>query len=67
MKKIKEAIAGLRNFIDEVRNELKKCTWPTRSELIDSTTVVIVSVVIVSVFVGVSDLVLMNLLRMVIR
>jgi preprotein translocase subunit SecE len=67
MKKIKDAIAGVRTFIGEVRVELKKCTWPTRSELIDSTVVVIVSVVLVSLFVGVSDLVLNSLLRMVIH
>ncbi|HBA83538.1 MAG TPA: preprotein translocase subunit SecE [Verrucomicrobia bacterium] len=67
MKKIKDAIAGLRTFIEEVRIELKKCTWPNRSELIDSTVVVIVSVVLVSLFVGVSDFVLSNLLRLVIH
>ena len=67
MKKIKDAIAGIRTFIEEVRIELKKCTWPTRSELMDSTVVVIVSVVLVSLFVGTSDLVLNSLLRMVIH
>ncbi len=67
MKRIKEAISGVRTFVDEVRNELKKCTWPSRSELVDSTVVVIVSVCLVSLFVGASDFVLMNVLSWVIR
>jgi len=49
------------------RLELKKCSWPTRAELVESTVVVIISVLIVGVFVGASDLVLNGLLRMVIR
>lgn len=35
--------------------ELRKCTWPTWNELTDSTVVVIVSVAILSVFVGLTD------------
>jgi preprotein translocase subunit SecE len=65
--KILGAFGAVRTFLEEVRGELKKCSWPTRPELIDSTVVVIVSVVIVAVFVGASDLILMGLLRVVIR
>ncbi|MBU1909712.1 MAG: preprotein translocase subunit SecE, partial [Verrucomicrobia bacterium] len=50
-----------------VRMEMKKCSWPSRSELADSTMVVIVSVVMIAIFVGLSDLVLTGLLRTVIR
>ncbi|MBP7830051.1 MAG: preprotein translocase subunit SecE [Kiritimatiellae bacterium] len=46
---------------------MKKCSWPTRSELSESTMVVIVSVVLLAIFVGLSDMVLMGLMRMVIR
>ena len=42
--------------------ELKKCAWPTRPELFESTVVVIVPALILGVFVGVSDLVLMKFL-----
>ena len=47
-----------REFLKEVRVEATKVSWPTRSELRDSTIVVIVTVVIVSVFIGIVDRVL---------
>ena len=45
-------------FIGDVRSELKKSTWPSRPELIESTIVVVLSVVILGAFVGFSDWVL---------
>ena len=67
MEKLKAGWLAVRTFFDEVRVELKKCAWPTWDELKESTTVVIVSVVILGVFVGFSDVVLNSLLRLVIR
>ena len=67
MSKAQEAIAAVKTFVEDVRNELKKCSWPTRSELFDSTVVVIVSVLIVGVFVGGSDIVLLTLLKLVVH
>ena len=48
----------VREFVKEVRVEFTKVSWPTRLELRDSTIVVIVAVLLVSVFVGVVDYVL---------
>ncbi len=42
-------------FIKEVRNELKRVTWPSRNELRGSTTVVIVIVLVLAVFIGLVD------------
>ena len=67
MKKIVELLNALKTFLSEVKIELKKCTWPTRQELIGSTMVVVISVLILGVFVGLSDTVLMGLLRAVLR
>ena len=67
MKKIVELVDALRTFLGEVKTELKKCTWPTRQELLGSTIVVVISVVILGAFVGLSDTVLMGLLRAVLR
>lgn len=67
MKKIVELYEALKTFLGEVKAELKKCTWPTRRELLGSTMVVVVSVVILGVFVGLSDTVLMQVLRAVLR
>ena len=48
----------VREFLKEVRTESSKVSWPTRIELRDSTIVVIVTVLIVTVFVGLVDRVL---------
>jgi preprotein translocase subunit SecE len=67
MKKIVELFNALKTFLGEVKAELKKCTWPTRQELFGSTMVVVISVLILGVFVGLSDTLLMGLLRAVLR
>jgi preprotein translocase subunit SecE len=45
----------VREFVKEVQLESTKISWPTRSELQESTLVVIVTIVIVTAFVGVVD------------
>ena len=67
MNRIATGWLAVRTFFDEVRAELKKCAWPTRSELMESSLVVIVSVLILSVFVGFSDVVLVSAMRLVLR
>ena len=49
----------------ETRTELKKVTWPTREELRESTKVVIVSTILVTVFVGIVDQILNRIIRLV--
>ena len=44
-----------KNFLLGVRAELKKVTWTSRNELIESTIVVIAAVMIVAVFLGLVD------------
>ena len=46
MTKIKEYIARLRSFFQEVRNEFKKVTWPPRREVQGTTIVVVLTVVV---------------------
>ncbi len=45
----------LRTFLREVRIEMSKVTWPPRKELVTSTGVVILAVVIAGVYIGVWD------------
>jgi preprotein translocase subunit SecE len=54
-------------FLREVKVELKKVTWPTRKQTIGSTVVVIILVLIVSLFLGVVDIGLSNLVRVVLK
>ena len=66
MNKLQTAIDGVRVFVADVVNETRKTTWPERQELFESTIVVIVSVVLLAVFVGVSDKILVKLLELLI-
>ena len=50
-------IAKVKSFISEVRTEMQKVTWPTREELMGSTAVVLVTMAIISLFIGVADFV----------
>jgi preprotein translocase subunit SecE len=52
----------MRDFLAEVMVELKKSSWPTRKELIDSTFVVIVTVLILGIFVALADLVFLRII-----
>lgn len=49
-----------RDFLAEVVVELKKSAWPTRRELVDSTIVVIVTVLALGMFVAFADLVFLK-------
>jgi preprotein translocase subunit SecE len=54
-------------FINEVKAELKKVSWPTKDELIGSTIVVLVTVALLSVFVGFFDLIFSRTINLLIR
>ncbi len=51
------------NFINDVVKEMKKVTWPTRDELKESTTIVIVVCIILSVFTYVIDMAISQLFK----
>ena len=53
-------------FLRECKVELKKVKWPTRKELLASTAVVIVLVLIVSFFLGMIDFVLIWAIRSIV-
>lgn len=50
-------------FLDEVKIELGKVTWPTRKETIATTWVVVVIIFIISLYLGACDAVLTNVMR----
>jgi preprotein translocase SecE subunit len=51
-------IVKVQNFIGEVLAEMKKVSWVTRQELLDSALIVIVSSLLLGVFVAIVDFVL---------
>jgi preprotein translocase subunit SecE len=48
-------IQRLVEFVKEVRVEMSKISWPTREELRESTVVVIITVALITVFIGLVD------------
>jgi len=52
---MKNPIVAIRTIYHETMTEMKKCTWPTRHELYESTVVVVSCLVIMSLFVTISD------------
>jgi preprotein translocase subunit SecE len=52
---MKNPFRSTRLFVGEMVGELQKATWPTRTELRDSTIVVIMAVVLLGLFTSISD------------
>jgi preprotein translocase subunit SecE len=48
-------IKGIKRFITECMSELKKCTWPERDVLVESTLLVIVVMTLLSLYVFLID------------
>ncbi|MEE8110611.1 MAG: preprotein translocase subunit SecE [bacterium] len=55
------------DFLRDVRSEVKKVTWPTRKETLASTSVVIVAVFIIAIYLGLVDLGLSKLVGQIIK
>lgn len=56
----------IKNFITDVNTEFKKVTWPTKEQTIKQTGAVLVISVMTSVFLGVVDMSLAELVKQVI-
>jgi preprotein translocase subunit SecE len=60
-------IEKIKQFFREVKVETKKVVYPGREELIGSTWVVIVTVIAISIFLGMVDVSLTKLIGLAIR
>jgi preprotein translocase subunit SecE len=58
---------GIVKFLKEVKAELSKVSWSTRSEIIGSTVVVIVTTAFLAIFIGLWDFLLARFISLVIR
>ncbi|MFH1136271.1 MAG: preprotein translocase subunit SecE [Pseudomonadota bacterium] len=56
-----------KQFFREVKVELKKVTWPSRKETIASTSVVLIVVFLISIFLGVVDIALSRALKILLH
>ncbi len=52
---IREKYEGAKQFLREVKTELKKVTWPSRKDTLAGTAVVLVAVFIIGFFLGIVD------------
>ncbi|MGE5140681.1 MAG: preprotein translocase subunit SecE [Rudaea sp.] len=57
----------LARFWRETMAELRKVVWPTRDQAVNLTIIVVVTVIVMSAFLGLVDLMLTNLVRLIIR
>lgn len=57
----------IKQFLREVKTEIKKVVFPNRDELMGSTWVVIITVFVVSFYLGIIDLGLARVVRMLLR
>ena len=62
-----QMLANIRKFFSEVRAEMQKVTWSTREEIMGSTGVVLITMLILSTFIGVADFFLAHALSVLLR
>ncbi len=55
---IRNIVPKIKQYYGEVVQEVKKCSWPERSELVQHTALVITGIILLTTFVKVTDLVL---------
>jgi preprotein translocase subunit SecE len=65
--KVKNIVDQSVQFLREVKVELKKVAWPSRKQTLGSTAVVLILVFIISAFLGVVDMGLSSLVRLVLQ
>ena len=60
-------VSNIRKFLSEVRAEMQKVTWSTREEIMGSTGVVLMTMLILSTFIGITDFILAHSLSLILR
>jgi len=58
-------LARVSGYVVETREELKKCTWPSREELKGSTVVVMVTLALLGAFTVGIDFIISQLVRLI--
>lgn len=48
-------MAKIGNFFKDIKLEMGKVSWPTKNELASSTIIVLVSLALLSIFIGICD------------
>lgn len=56
---------GLKNFFSEIKSELKKVTWPTKSQLINNTLIILIFIAVVTAILAILDVAFFKLVGFV--
>ncbi len=62
-----EYVDKAKDYFKDVMVELKRVTWPTKKDTWAATWVVIITVIILSIFLGIVDLALSQFVKMFLR
>ncbi|MCS7181226.1 MAG: preprotein translocase subunit SecE [bacterium] len=57
----------IKNYLFEVRAELKKVTWPEKKVLRISTVVIVIFMVLMAIYFGIVDFIFSKLISLIIR
>ena len=60
---LKGKIESVKQFLREVKTELKKVTWPSRKDTLSGTVIVLVTVFVIALFLGLVDSLLSTLIK----
>jgi len=52
----------IKSFLHAVKAEMKKISWPTRKEIVRSTIIVFITIIVFAVIIGVIDIALYQLI-----
>lgn len=58
-------IGKIKTYLNEVTKEMKKVSWPTRTQLQESTYLVIITMLIFAVFVYIVDFIMIKVLQFI--
>jgi preprotein translocase subunit SecE len=61
MDKVFKAFENIKKYIQAVRTELKRVTWPSKQELRASTVIVLITLITVTAYLWICDSVLLKL------
>ncbi|HEX8715797.1 MAG TPA: preprotein translocase subunit SecE [Gemmatimonadaceae bacterium] len=60
--RLSQSVSQTTEFIQEVRTELRKVTWPDRAQLRQATIAIIIFVLLIAGFIAILDLILQGVL-----
>ncbi len=61
------AMTRIRNYVASVRTEIGRVSWPSRKEVVSLTVLIILLAIVLGIYLGLADLILTQVLRLLLR